>query len=280
MKVSFLDFWGDLHLDNNFIFNILREIKEEVILVNPDDADIIFCSIFGDKHKSYFGRKKIIFFTGENIRPDFKSYDYSISFDFDDYNGRNIRVPLWYFYIDWFNKKTYGNPNYLIPENYLYEDNEFKNKSKNDFCCTVFSASYPERFEMINKLNKYKQVDGYGKVHNNRIPDGEKVKLSIVSNYKFNICFENSIYPGYFTEKLLHAKISGSIPIYNADNTMNIDFNENCCLNLNKLSYDEILNNVIELDNNNKLFDKLAREPIFNNKIDINEIINKIKTII
>ena len=135
-------------------------------------------------------------------------------------------------------------------------------------------------FEIINKLNTYKQVEGYGKVHSNRIPEGEKIKMDIISNYKFNICFENSIYPGYFTEKLLHAKIAGTIPLYRADNTMNLDFNENCCLNLNKLSYNEILNRVIELDNSNELFKKIVSEPIFNNKIDLNEIINKIKTII
>ena len=76
MKISFLDFWGDLELNNNFIINILREIKDNIILVNPEDADIIFCSVFGNKHKSYFGKRKIILFTGENVRPDFKSYDF------------------------------------------------------------------------------------------------------------------------------------------------------------------------------------------------------------
>ena len=280
MKVSFLDFWGDLQLDNNFILNILREAKEDVVLTNPDDSDIIFCSIFGEKHKSYFGNKKVVLFTGENIRPDFKSYDLSMSFDFDDYGGRNIRIPLWYFYIDWFNKKSYGNPQYLIPENFLYESNKFSNTNKDKFCCSVFSSSYPERFQMMNTLNRYKNVDGYGKIHNNRIPDGEKIKMDIISNYKFNICFENSIYPGYFTEKLLHAKISGSIPIYRADKTMNMDFNQNCCLNLEDSSYEEIFEKVLELDGNKNLFDRMASEPLFNDQINLNDIVNKINKII
>ena len=65
-----------------------------------------------------------------------------------------------------------------------------------------------------------------------KIKDGEKYKLDIISDYKFNICFENTIHPGYYTEKLLHAKIAGCIPIYYSDEKMNIDFNEKCALNL------------------------------------------------
>ena len=163
MKISFLDFWGNLDLNNNFLINLLRECREDVILTNPDDADIIFCSLFGDSHKSYFNKKKIVFFTGENVRPNFNSYNYSLSFDFDSYEDRNIRVPLWYFYIDWFDKKTYGNPEYLIPESYLYGENEFTQKNKSGFCSAVFSAPYRERFEMIQNLNTYKGVDCFGK---------------------------------------------------------------------------------------------------------------------
>jgi len=280
MKISFLDFWGDLDLNNNFLINLLRESNENVVLTNPDDADIIFCSLFGDAHKSYFNKKKIVFFTGENVRPDFSSYDYSLTFDFDSYNDKNIRVPLWYFYIDWFNKKTYGNPEYLIPENYLYGENEFTLKPKVGFCSTVFSSPYRERFEMINYLNSYKAIDCFGKAIGHRIPEGEKVKMDIISNYKFNLCFENTIYPGYFTEKILHAKISGCIPIYRSDLSMNQDFNPNCCLNLEGSSYLDVLDRVKELDNNDIMYKKMISEPLFDKKVNIEAIIEKINKIL
>jgi hypothetical protein len=280
MKLSFLDFWGDLDLDNNLIINLLRECRENIILTSPEEADIIFCSVFGNSHKSFYNKKKIILFTGENIRPDFHSYDCSLSFDFDSYNGRNIRLPLWYFYVDWFNKKTYNNPEYLIPENYLYGENEFTTKQKIGFCSTVFSAPYIERFEMIQHLNSYKQVDCFGKATGMRIPEGERVKMDIISNYKFNICFENTIYPGYFTEKLLHAKISGCVPIYRGDLTMNEDFNHNCCLNLEGSSYYDIVEKVKALDSDENLFKQMISQPLFNKKIEIREIAEKINKIL
>jgi hypothetical protein len=39
-------------------------------------------------------------------------------------------------------------------------------------------------------------------------------KLSTLSNYKFSICFENCIYPGYITEKIFDCFFAGCIPVY------------------------------------------------------------------
>lgn len=280
MKISLLDFWGDLDLNNNFLTNLLRLSRENVEIVPAEQADIIICSLFGEQHKAFYGKKKIIFYTGENKRPDYQSYDYSISFDFDDYNGRNVRIPLWYFYIDWFDQNTYGNPQYLIPERYLYESNEFQQKPKIRFCSTVFSAPYLDRFQMIQLINQYKPVDGYGKVFNARISEGEKVKLDIISNYKFNVCFENTVYPGYFTEKLLHSKIAGCVPIYKSHSSVDNDFNKNCFINVDEVGPEQALQQIVDIDQNDNSYRKIIEEPLFLKKIDINDVVNKINKII
>lgn len=41
-------------------------------------------------------------------------------------------------------------------------------------------------------------------------------KLKILQDYKFNICFENTIYPFYCTEKIWHSIAAGCLPIYYA----------------------------------------------------------------
>ena len=63
---------------------------------------------------------------------------------------------------------------------YNFDDNEFTKKDKNQFCSTVFSSPYDNRFNMVNLLNNYKQVDCYGKIHNNKLPDGEKYKMDVI----------------------------------------------------------------------------------------------------
>jgi len=42
-------------------------------------------------------------------------------------------------------------------------------------------------------------------------------KKRTISNYKFSICFENTIYPGYMTEKIIDCFVAGVIPIYLGD---------------------------------------------------------------
>ena len=275
MNVAFLDFWFGFQPENNFFIHLIRSIKDNVNITSPENADVIFYSCFGDSYKKFNIKK--IFFTGENLRPDFNDCDLSLSFDFDNYNNRNIRLPLWYLYIDWFNVKSYNNPDWLIPVEYLSGDNEFTKKDKNQFCSTVFSSPYNSRFNMVNLLNNYKQVDCYGKIHNNKLPDGEKYKMDVISNYKFNICFENSLYPGYFTEKLLHAKIAGCIPIYYSDKSYSEDFNKKCCINLIDFENEyELIEYIKLIDNDTYLYNKIISEPLFKITPSLDMIKNKL----
>jgi len=39
-------------------------------------------------------------------------------------------------------------------------------------------------------------------------------KLETISDYQFSICFENMIWPGYMTEKIIDCFVAGTIPIY------------------------------------------------------------------
>lgn len=281
MKISFLDFWQGFDQQNNFLFHLLRSFLEDIEISHPKNADIIFFSCFGKENKNFNHIKKI-YYTGENKRPNFSECDFSISFDYNDYNNRNIRIPLWYWFIDWFNVKSYTNPDYLIPTSFLNNyDNLYYLKEKKRFCATVFSAPSDLRFNMVNLLNYYKNIDCFGKIHKLKLPNGEKWKLDIISNYKFSICFENSVTDGYYTEKLLHAKIAGTIPLYNSSLNFKNDFNPNCCLNLE--NYDnlmEFIDEIKEIDCNKKKYKDLFNEPLFKTIPDLNLVINQIKTIL
>lgn len=39
-------------------------------------------------------------------------------------------------------------------------------------------------------------------------------KLETISDYQFSICFENMIWPGYMTEKIIDCFVAGTIPLY------------------------------------------------------------------
>lgn len=44
-----------------------------------------------------------------------------------------------------------------------------------------------------------------------------KSKRAILQQYKFSICYENSIFPGYLTEKIFDALFAGCVPVYLGD---------------------------------------------------------------
>jgi hypothetical protein len=280
MKVCFSDFWTPFDPNNNFFIHSLRQLFENVEVVNPEDADVMFFSVFGNENKLYKNCKKI-FFTGENIRPNFKTCDYSLTFDFESYDGKNFRLPLWYLYIDWFNVNTYDNPGWLIPESYLYGENEFTQKSKDKFCSIVFGKMVDSRLNVIQNISRYKGVDIFGKANPNyKLPDGEKYKLDLISNYKFSLCYENSISPGYHTEKLLHGKIAGNIPIYYGDKTVCEDFNPKSFINTVDMSDEEVIETIKKIDTNKELYDRMNTEPLFENKISLEPLIKNLNNIL
>ncbi len=49
------------------------------------------------------------------------------------------------------------------------------------------------------------------------IAAGIHAKRAVLSRYRFAICFENTVFPGYLTEKLFDCLLAGCIPIYWGD---------------------------------------------------------------
>lgn len=214
MKVAFLDFWPKFNPYNNFLIHSLRQMYHNVEIVHPMNADYLFFSVFGNENLGYNHCRRIAY-TGENVDAKrFEEYaDYSLSFCHD--TERNRRLPLWYWYIDWFEEETYQDPAFLIPVDWLNPDkNPYFQRKRHKFCSAVFSNPVESRFEAMRQLSTISPVDGYGRCHDIQIAAGEQNKLNVISNYRFHICFENSLGEGYVTEKLLHARIAGCMPIY------------------------------------------------------------------
>ncbi len=67
-------------------------------------------------------------------------------------------------------------------------------------------------------------------------------KLTLMENYKFNICFENTVYPYYCTEKIWQAIACGCLPVYYGKGTAIYQtFPENSFIDASKFSTNEDL---------------------------------------
>ena len=83
----------------------------------------------------------------------------------------------------------------------------------------------------------------------------------ILKNYSFNLCPENALYPGYYTEKVPDAFLGKCLPLAWADNYINSDFNEKSFINLlnySKSNYLEI-NSLLKDDS---FLKKFTTEPL------------------
>jgi hypothetical protein len=68
----------------------------------------------------------------------------------------------------------------------------------------------PRKFNLRDKLFGFKFYKNYKGL----IPKSLPSKLHILSKYKFYLCFENSVAPGYISEKIMDCFKSRVVPIY------------------------------------------------------------------
>ena len=93
LKIWFADFWPEWK-DEDFISPILKKHFE--LVLDKNNPDVVFHSIFGKREAPNYKCKKILYL-GENHRPEQFGSDYSISFD--PHSDTNYRLPLWQVYI-------------------------------------------------------------------------------------------------------------------------------------------------------------------------------------
>ena len=85
--------------------------------------------------------------------------------------------------------------------------------------------------------NSYKTPDSW---HNGN-KDWYKDKLEILKNFRFNLCFENTNWDYYVTEKIWHSILAGSLPVYWGNNTIYKSFPADSFVDASEFKDDESL---------------------------------------
>lgn len=66
--------------------------------------------------------------------------------------------------------------------------------------------------DLSNLPNFYRKQ--FKQILDNLKPEKCEDKLKTISGFQFSLCFENFIYPGYITEKIIECFVAGVIPVY------------------------------------------------------------------
>jgi len=278
ITIAYFNYWNDPFNDNYFTKFIEQNIGP-VKKVNPTaNPDILITSCMGNiKDVRELKAKCKLFYYGENLdryppynddKLLYKTFDLIVGFKNTDLSKKQVRFPLWLMYYNYY--KYNKNDNILIYIQNKYSENIKKQK---DIFGSIISRhdSGGQRTAIYNELSKYGDIKSPGCFRNNTqsIGNTSNDKINYISRGTYNICPENSMYEGYFTEKIFQAFEGGTIPLYWAINLPEpdiINMNKYCFCDINnKVSLEKSIHNV----NNNpnqyiegELFTKNAGEII------------------
>lgn len=244
ITIDFIDFWPDFLKHDNYFFNLLSS-KYQVAICETD-PDIVFMSCYSIHKVRYQNHRcKKIFFSGENKGLQCVSdgrwadvpFEYDLTLTFDETANKNIYLPLFVIFINWFNvpHEHDRDISFLADLDSLLqplEDSQALLDTKTKGCC--FLAKNPTaimRNDFCREVQKQLHVDCAGPVLNNCEMIGGRgdqiQKIDFIRQYKSIIAFENSKHPGYLTEKILHGVCTQCVPIYWGADRVFEYFNEN-----------------------------------------------------
>ncbi len=302
LKVSFENFWPDFSPFDFFIPFTEKTLSVSAIVTDSSNSDLVFTSVFSERKitqkvlesiryrtgnqvpitmKPRRPNQRSVWFTGENIRPPVGGFDLTFSFDTDTYGGTNVYFPLFNLGLDW--DEEY--PDILKVENRrlgktvspadaaslrLSDINE-----RPGFVCAFVGNPEPIRMRALTELSRVGAVDIYGAAVGRPVPS----KYEIAKNYKFMMCFENDLYPGYVTEKPLEAWASGCIPLWRGIDSQGV-LNPKSYLNAASFpTLGAFVDEVSELNRDITRLDQMGSEPLFLQELTLETAANALRQI-
>ena len=283
-RVGFCDMWDGFRPDYNFFTLLLQAAAPGRTVVGSSVSgseeprvDLVIFGPFGDQWKTVPAGIPKVHYTGENTPPVDRE-DVKLNLGYAHINGNNgsyLRLPLWMLEINWFgaDPERIGNPKPLPLARILKPPPMSELSRHSKFCAfVVTNPRQPMRNAAFHWLSGYKQVDSAGRLFNNVGEDifaglggggGELKKHEFLKDYKFCLAYENDSASGYTTEKLLHAKAAGCIPIYWGDPRVERDFDLSGFIDARTfVTSAELIEAVQKVDSNPAEWIKMYSKPV------------------
>jgi GR25 family glycosyltransferase involved in LPS biosynthesis len=289
--VAFSDMWPGFNYDQNFIIDSLCHevknhysggVKEIKGMKYSKDVtpDVVIVGPYSMDWKGIPTSIPKVYFSGENWNlPDESDIALFITSSRKKHS-KFVRIPTWMTFIDWFTNST-SLPTHLednpirLPLHFATTSHPVPFESRSDFCAFVVSNPICQfRNQTFEAIHQYKHVNSGGHLYNNigeqlelKYPGGgcgDISKHHFFAKHRFTISFENSQADGYITEKVLHAKMAGCVPLYWGD-TNTSDFVEGSIINLSHISDPaKVLAILQKLEETPALCSTIASTPILN----------------
>jgi Glycosyltransferase family 10 (fucosyltransferase) C-term len=260
IKAFILDILSDRKLDRQqiYIYSNYQQFNRKM----ENAVDLIFRKLMSRNNS----RTQKIWYTAENLRmPHSSEFDFHLTFDSENYQGKNVYLPLWIVELGKGFKEAQEMQLHLMQPREMSADIR-------KFACIVINNPEPVRMNFLAELQKLGDVDCFGKAFNKPIPN----KSEVIENYNFNICFENDLYPGYITEKVVQAYLAGCIPIYYGLDKIG-HLNSRAMVNVADIGFQQSLETISTLMDNRSLMSQMRNEPLISVPYDFDHLNSELK---
>ena len=311
IRVSFRDFWPNFRPEDFFLPLIRRATGVAVTTVPGfSTCDLEIVSVFPrvslierglKRGKSLVFRKgnqtssarllttfpsryakASIWYTGECIQPPRGLWTRTWSFEPDCSPHGNYYVPIWWLQ---FPELVNAEPARLPDENRsgipitLAETLRSRNlgvASRSKFCCAFLNWNPPIREKVVRTLREVGEVDVYGLLTGNVA----RKKVDVAHDYRFMFCGENTVHPGYVTEKIFDAWALGCVPIWLGDDREGF-LNPKAYLQVTDYPDEEALVDAVRLVNSSaKLREEIVSAPLLLRPPDLEPLFADLRSLL
>ena len=303
IKIRYSNFWHNSDPQQNLFFTPLieRVFETKVELVNSPDiyVDIEISSVF-QSHESLPSKvkrrvkkrlnsnrpdfelsarkaKRRIWYTGENKRPPLNEpFDSFLSYERQDLISNVHYLPLWVLNFDNFQAgKSHGFTEQIVNQESLLQPRVIGRVvyESREFCCAFIGNHAGFRLGILRELERVHPINTFGSFYGEFVPD----KSIKAERYNFSFAFENNLYPGYVTEKLLESYLCSNVPIYWGEDTFRY-FNPKSFINFHGFdSVDSFIETVREVGTNKSLYEEMYSQPLLLKKYSIDDLVSKLR---
>jgi hypothetical protein len=217
-----------------------------------------------------------VWVTGENARPPQDGWDLTLSFDLEKLGGTNVYCPIWWADVavlpgvEALSAARLGHQMSLAE---LGSPRISDARTRSGFVCAFINNPEPMRLRAVEMLSRIGPVDVFGRISGR--PSGPKDLIA--RNYRYMLCFENDVYPGYVTEKPFEAWATGCIPLWRGLDPSGY-LNPAAYVNAATDGIDGLVQEVEVLERNEAEFQKRASAPILARSPDLAPVLRAVRT--
>jgi hypothetical protein len=219
-----------------------------------------------------------IWITTENVRPPVSGWDLTLSFDLDSLSGTNQYCPLWWGEIALLPEVGTISVDRLGHQMTVAALSSPRNADPTDrsgFACAFINNPEPMRIHAVQELSRLGRVDVFGRVTGRRIGR----KQDVARNYRYVLCFENDVYPGYVTEKPFEAWSAGCVPLWRGDDPEGY-LDPEALINAAKTGIDGMVDQVAAIEADLTLWEQVASKPLLRRIPDLGPVLSSIRSLV